>query len=127
MCFRQCELVRQVSESIVEALKFLGVVYGAEMDADWMDEAVWRAANPSLGDTASIDFYREQCARAQANADRAELFPHAASEPVGRSGHALHRHGQLGRILGEAVEARRGVWRARPVRNHRPDRVHVVG
>jgi phage terminase large subunit-like protein len=36
------------------------------MDADWTDENVWRAANPSLGETASIDFYREQAARAKA-------------------------------------------------------------
>ena len=30
------------------------------MDADWTDEDVWRAANPSLGETASLAFYREQ-------------------------------------------------------------------
>ena len=66
VCFRQRELARQVAEGTVESVGFLGVVYGAEMDADWTDEAVWRSANPSLGETASIDFYREQCARAQA-------------------------------------------------------------
>jgi phage terminase large subunit-like protein len=66
VCFRQRELVRQVAEGTVQAPGFLGVVYGAGMDADWTDERVWRAANPSLGETASLDFYREQCARAQA-------------------------------------------------------------
>ncbi len=66
VCFRQHELARQVAEGTVQAPGFLGVVYGAPMDADWTDEQVWRAANPSLGETASIDFYREQCARAQA-------------------------------------------------------------
>lgn len=66
VCFRQRELARQVAEGTVEAPGFLGVVYGAPMDADWTDEEVWKRANPSLGETASIDFYREQCARAQA-------------------------------------------------------------
>jgi phage terminase large subunit-like protein len=66
VCFRQRELARQVAEGTIEAPGFLGVVYGAEMDADWTSEDVWRAANPSLGETASIDFYRGQCARAQA-------------------------------------------------------------
>lgn len=66
VCFRQHELARQVAQGALEAPGFLGVVYGAPMDADWTDEAVWMAANPSLGETASIDFYREQCARAQA-------------------------------------------------------------
>jgi phage terminase large subunit-like protein len=66
VCFRQRELARQVAEGSADAPGFLGVVYGAPAEADWTDEAVWRAANPSLGETASIDFYREQCARAQA-------------------------------------------------------------
>jgi phage terminase large subunit-like protein len=66
VCFDQHEFVRQISEGTTEAPTFLGVVYGAPVDADWTDEAVWRAANPSLGETASLDFYREQCARAQA-------------------------------------------------------------
>jgi phage terminase large subunit-like protein len=66
VCFEQRELARQVSEGSVEAPGFLGVVYGAPMDADWTDEEVWKAANPSLGETASIDFYREQAGRAKA-------------------------------------------------------------
>jgi phage terminase large subunit-like protein len=66
VCFRQRELVRQVSEGTVDAVGFLGVVYGAPPDADWTSEAVWRAANPSLGETAQLDFYREQCQRAEA-------------------------------------------------------------
>jgi phage terminase large subunit-like protein len=53
VCFRQHELARQVAEGTVEAPGFLGVIYGAAMDADWTEEAVWRAANPSLGETAS--------------------------------------------------------------------------
>jgi phage terminase large subunit-like protein len=66
LCFEQHELVRQIAQGTAEAPTFLGVVYGAPMDADWTNEDVWRAANPSLGETASIDFYREQAARAQA-------------------------------------------------------------
>ena len=66
VCFRQRELARQIAEGTIEAPGFLGVVYGAPMDADWTDEEVWKRANPSLGETASLDFYRDQCARAQA-------------------------------------------------------------
>ena len=66
VCFEQRELARQVAEGTADAAGFLGVVYGADMDADWTDEQVWRAANPSLGETASRDFYREAAGRAQA-------------------------------------------------------------
>lgn len=64
VCFEQHELVRQVSEGTVSDPSFLGVVYGAPMDSDWTDEEVWKAANPSLGETASLDFYRERYTKA---------------------------------------------------------------
>jgi phage terminase large subunit-like protein len=35
------------------------------MDADWTDEEVWRRANPSLGETVSLDSYREHAKRAE--------------------------------------------------------------
>jgi phage terminase large subunit-like protein len=75
VCFEQHELARQVSEGSVEAPGFLGVVYGAPMDADWTDEEVWRHANPSLGETASIDFYREHAGRAKAIPTEQNAFP----------------------------------------------------
>jgi len=74
VCFEQRELARQVAEGTVEAPTFLGVVYGAPMDADWTDEEVWRNANPSLGETASLDYYREQAGRAKAIATEQNAF-----------------------------------------------------
>ena len=74
VCFRQHELARQMAEGTIEAPGFLGVVYGAPVDADWTDEAVWRAANPSLGETAGLDFYREACARAEAMPTEQNVF-----------------------------------------------------
>lgn len=65
VCFEQHELVRQISEGTTNDPTFFGVVYGAPMDADWTDEKVWLAANPSLGQTASVDFYRERCTKAK--------------------------------------------------------------
>jgi glycerol-3-phosphate O-acyltransferase len=39
------------------------VIYGADADDDWTDEAVWRKANPSLGVTVPIDKVRENARR----------------------------------------------------------------
>ena len=65
VCWEQHELVRQIAEGNAVDESFLGVVYGAPMDADWTDEQVWKRANPSLGETVTIDSYREHARRAQ--------------------------------------------------------------
>jgi phage terminase large subunit-like protein len=65
VAFEQHELTRQIAEGNAEDAAFLGVVYGAEMDADWTDEEVWKRANPSLGETVKLDYYREQAKRAK--------------------------------------------------------------
>jgi phage terminase large subunit-like protein len=65
VAFEQHELTRQIAEGNAEDPTFLGVVYGADMDADWLDESVWKRANPSLGETVQIDYYREQARRAR--------------------------------------------------------------
>ena len=65
VCFEQHELVRQIAEGTAEDDVFLGVVYGAPMDADWTDEEVWKRANPSLGETVKVDYYREHARRAR--------------------------------------------------------------
>jgi phage terminase large subunit-like protein len=44
---------------------FLAVIYEAPPDADWRDEAVWRKANPALGDFRSLEELRVACVRAQ--------------------------------------------------------------
>jgi phage terminase large subunit-like protein len=65
VCFEQHELTRQITEGNAADDVFLGVVYGAPMDADWTDAEVWKAANPSLGETVTIDHYREHAKRAE--------------------------------------------------------------
>jgi phage terminase large subunit-like protein len=59
------DLTQQIHEGTAEDPTFLGVVYGVDIDADWLDEENWRKAQPSLGATVSIDFYREKAKSAQ--------------------------------------------------------------
>lgn len=44
---------------------FLPIIFEAPADADWKDEAVWKACNPALGDFRSLEEMRVMCARAQ--------------------------------------------------------------
>lgn len=63
IAFEQHELTRQVEEGTAQDESFLGVVFGASIDADWTDEKVWKRANPSLGETVSLGYYRDQARR----------------------------------------------------------------
>jgi phage terminase large subunit-like protein len=65
VCFEQHEHVRAIAEGDARDPYFLGVIYGAPMDADWTDEAVWQQANPSLGETTTLAYYRERFTRAK--------------------------------------------------------------
>jgi phage terminase large subunit-like protein len=44
---------------------FLAVLYEAPADADWTDPAVWKLANPALGDFRSLEEMTIACARAK--------------------------------------------------------------
>ena len=71
ICFEQHEHTRQVAEGKVTDLRFLGVVYGAPIDADWTDQQVWLAASPSLdktfdrGGTVRLEYYEQKCQTAK--------------------------------------------------------------
>jgi phage terminase large subunit-like protein len=74
VCFEQRKRTEDVMNGAAEDPEFLGVVYGApieepgpdgrEVPVDWTDERVWLAANPSLGVTVKLDFYRAKCRKA---------------------------------------------------------------
>jgi phage terminase large subunit-like protein len=74
VCYEQ----HQKAEGILTGAKidhtFYPVIYGAAMDADWMDEKVWRKANPSLGVTVDIDKVRAACESAKQNPAEENAF-----------------------------------------------------
>jgi phage terminase large subunit-like protein len=44
---------------------FLAVIYAADPKDDWTDERVWAKANPGLGDSIKLDYFRGECKKAQ--------------------------------------------------------------
>jgi phage terminase large subunit-like protein len=67
VCYEQ----HQKAEGILKGAKidptYYPVIFGADMDADWTDEEVWKKANPSLGVTVDIDKVRAACESAKQN------------------------------------------------------------
>lgn len=43
----------------------LVIVYAADPEDDWTDEATWRKANPNLGISPKLDYIRAECAKAK--------------------------------------------------------------
>jgi len=59
---RRAELVR---DGVIENSILLPVIYAAPEEADWQDEAVWRACNPALGSFRFLEEMREKAREAK--------------------------------------------------------------
>jgi phage terminase large subunit-like protein len=58
ICAEVHRRAEQVRDGIVEDPTLLPVIFAAPEDADWQDEAVWRACNPALGKFRELDEMR---------------------------------------------------------------------
>jgi phage terminase large subunit-like protein len=64
LCFELHEHTRQLAESSIEDVEFLGVIWAADEDEDWTDPDVWRKANPMMGLAFEEAFIASKCAKA---------------------------------------------------------------
>ena len=73
-----CWELHQKAKDILEGRKidptFYPVIYGADEDDDWTDPEVWAKANPSLGETITIDKVRAACESAKQNPGEENAF-----------------------------------------------------
>jgi phage terminase large subunit-like protein len=58
ICWEQHWYAQQILDGVITDPAFYPVIYAAPKDADWLDENVWRQANPALGDYRDIDEMR---------------------------------------------------------------------
>jgi len=65
ICWEQHEYARKVAEGIIEDDTFYPAIWAADEDDDWLDEEVWKKANPSLGHTLKWEYLRGEARRAQ--------------------------------------------------------------
>lgn len=55
----------KVRDGLIHDPDYLPIIYEAEQDADWTDEAVWHKAMPALSTFGNIDFIRSECRKAK--------------------------------------------------------------
>lgn len=59
------EYFSAVRDGVYCKAQALPVIYEVPQDADWKLERTWRAANPNLGVSVSLEFLREECDKAR--------------------------------------------------------------
>lgn len=65
ICWEMHSYASQVRDGIVKDDTFLPVIYAADLEDDWLDEKVWKRANPALGDFRGLEEMRVSAKRAQ--------------------------------------------------------------
>ena len=65
ICYEMYNYARRVASGAIEDPSFFSCVFEAGEDDDWQDETVWQQANPSLGETVPLDYYRQEYLKAQ--------------------------------------------------------------
>lgn len=63
--YQLVEHAERVNHGIINDDTFYGKIYGLKEGQDWSKEETWKACNPSLGHTISIDFFRTEYNRAK--------------------------------------------------------------
>jgi len=66
----QYDHATKVLRGEIEDPTYYACIFEAPEDADWQDEEVWKAANPSLGRTVRIEYLRDQARRKPENVFR---------------------------------------------------------
>ncbi len=67
ICYEQHQKAVDLLEGRKTDPTYYPVIYGAEMDEDWTDPKVWAKANPSIGETLTIDKIEAACESAKQN------------------------------------------------------------
>jgi phage terminase large subunit-like protein len=74
ICYEEYEYAKKVRDGVIEDEQYLPVIFESDAAADWTVEATWRASNPSLGVTKSLEYMRAECAAAQAEPRKRNSF-----------------------------------------------------
>lgn len=64
LCYELWDHAVKVRDGVIDDPTLLPIIYAADPEDDWRDEATWRKAMPALGDFCSLEFIRDECRRA---------------------------------------------------------------
>ena len=65
IAWEQHDYALKVRDGTIRDERFLPVVYAAPEGSDWTEPETWHIANPSLGQSISLDYLEQECKRAK--------------------------------------------------------------
>jgi phage terminase large subunit-like protein len=65
IAWEQHDYALKVRDGTIKDERFLPVVYAAPEGSDWTEPETWHIANPSLGQSISLDYLEQECKRAK--------------------------------------------------------------
>lgn len=65
ICYELYDYALKVRDGIIKDDRFFSLIYQAERDDDWQSEETWKKANPSLGETLSVEYLKERAEQAK--------------------------------------------------------------
>ncbi len=74
VCYEQHQKAQDIIDGKKHDPTYYPCIYGADLDDDWTDPAVWCKANPSLGLTIPIEKVQDACNSAQQNPSEENSF-----------------------------------------------------
>ncbi|MDD3512747.1 MAG: terminase large subunit [Synergistaceae bacterium] len=74
ICYEQHQKAKDILEGRKHDKTFYPVIYGSEESDDWTDPATWRKANPSLGETITLEKVKAACDSARQNPGEENVF-----------------------------------------------------
>jgi len=74
ICNQLHDYASKVRDGIIEDPSFLPVIYEAKPDDNWRDPDVWHKANPNLGVSIDLDYFKRECQKAIEAPVRENLF-----------------------------------------------------
>jgi phage terminase large subunit-like protein len=74
ICYEQHQKAKDILEGRKHDKTFYPVIYGSEESDDWTDPATWKKANPSLGETITLEKVKAACDSARQNPGEENVF-----------------------------------------------------
>ena len=74
ICYEQHQKAKDILAGRKHDSTFYPVIYGAEEEDDWTSPKTWRKANPSLGETITLDKVKAACESARENPGEENIF-----------------------------------------------------
>lgn len=65
VCNERHDYACQVRDGLIDDPTFLPVIYETKRTDDWTKEKTWRACNPNIGVSVSLEYLRAECEKAQ--------------------------------------------------------------